>query len=192
MNSTAHATSRFRLIELPDAGGDTAARPRQAVDIPPGPWALDPGRWDEPPRPAEHTGAGPLVVEPLRHDRERLLLMAAAAGETLRINGERSAGLVCLRDRDVVQLPGGRHFRVALALRSVVGPAPPEYSTRSCPVCHQPIAGSTVWICPTCDAACHCEPGGGAGSGCLLGHECPSCRGTLVFDTPEEEGGARA
>ncbi len=192
MNSTAHASSCFRLIELPDAGGDTLARPRQALEIPPGAWALDPGHGDAPPRLAEHTGTSTLAVEALRHERERRLLIAAARGETLRINGERSAGVGCLRDRDVVQLPGGRHFRVALALRSVVGPAPPEYSTRACPVCRQPIAGSTVWICPTCDAACHCEPAGGAGSGCVLGHECPSCRGPLVFDGLEREGAARA
>ncbi len=192
MLPTAHATSRFRLIELPNAGRESAAGPKRDVEIPPGAWGLDCMAAEEPPRLAEGTTGNALVVEPLLHERERLLLMAAAAGESLRINGELSASVGCLRDRDVVQLAGGRSFRVALSLRSVVGPAPPEYSTRACPVCRQPIAGSTVWICPTCDAACHCEPAGGAGSGCLLGHECPSCRGPLVFDGLEREGDARA
>jgi hypothetical protein len=189
MPPTAHATSRFRLIEQPDACESIATGPRRAVEIPPGAWALDPGRGDEPPRLADHTGESALVVEPLRHERQRVLLMATAAGESLRINGELSVSVGCLRDRDVVQLPGGRHFRVALALRSVVGRAPPEHSTRACPVCHQPIADSTIWICPTCDAGVHCEPEGGAGSGCLLGHECPSCRGPLLFDGLDGEEG---
>jgi hypothetical protein len=193
MAPAAHASGSFVLIDettAPRVAAGRSAKVPAALEIPPGSWSLQCDPAGEPLRLAGSGERGAVLVESLRNGCERVLLLAATTGDPVRVNGARAAVLACLRDRDAVQLPGGRSARVALVLRSTVGAAPPGYSDRTCPVCHQPIGASSIWICPSCDAAVHCESE--AGSGCLLGSECPACRGPLGRDAEAAPAGEDA
>jgi hypothetical protein len=124
------------------------------------------------------------LLEPVEHENGLCLLVLATDRRPLGVNGQRSARIACLEERDVLQLPGGRTFHVALYTRCVIGPAPDSYADKPCGVCHQPVAGARVYLCSACQSAVHCdrrnpdEP-----LDCLsICSECPSCHAPLLRD----------
>ncbi len=128
---------------------------------------------------------GEVLVEPVPRGRELRLLVAAAPGTVVRVNGELDLGLASLEPGDVMQV-ADRVVHLAEHVHCVIGTAPAELAERLCPVCQKPARTDPVYLCPACGAPVHCRPDDGTGEvegrQCLLGRECPCCRSAVMTD----------
>ncbi len=128
-------------------------------------------------------GEPACAVEPVG-GREPLLLLLSAAGARVRVNGQPAPPVALLGVKDQVQVGGGPLLHVTAYHAARVGPAPEGLLGRECPVCRVPLAATTVYVCPGCGAALHCE-GEEKGPDRLecarLSSECPACRAPVVM-----------
>jgi hypothetical protein len=116
--------------------------------------------------------------------RQPQLLLLSPAGARVRINGQPAPRVALLSIKDQVQLDGGPVLHVTAYHAARVGPTPDDQLGQECPVCRAPLAATTVYVCPGCRTALHCE-GEDKGPERLecarLTSECPTCRAPVVM-----------
>jgi hypothetical protein len=124
------------------------------------------------------------LLEPVVRENVSCLLVLAPDDRPVRVNGERCARIVGLRQRDHLRLHDGRTFEVALQVQCVIGRAPDSHKDKPCGVCHEIVGQRFVYLCPSCDSALHCDRRDPHDvRDCLsLCSECPSCRAPIVRD----------
>ncbi len=128
-------------------------------------------------------GEPACAVEPVGGRTPQLLLLSPA-GARVRVNGQPAPRVALLGVKDQVQIGGGPALHVTAYHAARVGPTPEGLLGKECPVCRVPLAGTTVYVCPGCGAALHCE-GEEKGPDRLecarLSSECPACRAPVVM-----------
>src|SRR5215469_17030556 len=101
-------------------------------------------------------GAPACAVEPVGGRTPQLLLLNPA-GARVRVNGQPAPPVALLNVRDQVQLGSAPALHVTTYHAARVGPTPEGLLGKECPVCRAPLAATTVYVCPGCGAALHCE-----------------------------------
>jgi hypothetical protein len=128
-------------------------------------------------------GEPACAVEPVGGRTPQLLLLSPP-GARVRVNGQPAPRVALLNVKDQVQLGGGPTLHVTAYHAARVGPTPEGALGQECPVCRVPLAATTVYVCPGCGAALHCE-GEEKGPDRLecarLSSECPACRAPVVM-----------
>ena len=185
MVKTATANRTFHLVDTEPAGGGEV----RVLEVPEGLSRLDMGSVtggdDTIPRllpdPARGAADG-VVLEPITRHREMLLLVASEHINPIRVNGATVGRFAAVREMDVIQIgPGGRRFRVAVHVHSVIGRAPKTLAGDSCVICHCPIEDAIVYLCSVCGLAVHHDTGDGPNAkDCLLSNNCPSCQSAVL------------
>ncbi len=198
MARNASTTRSFHLVDH-QRGADTAGRPASrgsaagapaddaVLVVPDGVSRLVFGDGRRPRILSRPRRRGPVgdriecVLEPLRRGHDTSLLLLAPPGRPVRINGEHTAHVICLRQRDVIQI-GRWTLHIAVHVHAEIGLAPAEYAGHKCAVCRRDVAGTVVYLC-VCGAAIHCDRSGRkTAADCLLGTDCPVCRTPIRFD----------
>jgi hypothetical protein len=172
----------FHLI--PDALVGTGDAPRpEPIRVPAGVChlAVAEGR----PHVSDRPGPATLALEAVSaFGQDRLLAVAPARGHA-RCNGQPLPRVVLLGVRDQLQL-GDALLHVTLFHRPHVGPAPADILGRECPLCRVAlVAGTTVYVCPHCGTALHCEgedrPADERLECARLTSACPACDRPVVL-----------
>lgn len=98
------------------------------------------------------------VLETVRREQHPYLVMLGPTGQELRVNGVPAPPLVILHVRDQVQMGENYLLHLSLFRRPYIGPPAKEYTGSKCLVCRLPVAAdTTIYICPNCSGALHCE-----------------------------------
>jgi hypothetical protein len=128
-------------------------------------------------------GEAACALEPVGGREPRLLLLSPP-GARVRVNGQAAPRVALLAVKDQVQVGGGPLLHVTAYRAARVRPTPPDRLGKECPVCRAPLAVTTVYVCPGCGTAMHCE-GEEEGPDRLecarLSSECPTCRAPVVL-----------
>ena len=124
-----------------------------------------------------------LRVEPFynRHHQIRLLAWFIET-VSLTVNGVPAPRLMVLAPGDWFQWLPGLVVRVALFSRPRIGPPPPAFLGKECPVCRVPLtAGSQCYSC-LCGVVFHYEMAVEGGLQCAqMLRECPVCQRPVVL-----------
>jgi hypothetical protein len=129
--------------------------------------------------PATHRLAG--VLEPIRQDNQRFLLLVSPPGHESRVNGIPAPRAAALQIRDQIRLNEDFILHVSIYERPYVGPPQDVHMDVECPLCRIRIAAGTSGVCecPNCGAVLHCEgPEKSADERLECGRltaECPRC-----------------
>lgn len=99
-----------------------------------------------------------IVLAPVQYENQSFLVMLSPYGRAPRLNGQPAPQLALLRVRDQLQINDRFVLHVSLLNRPHLGrPREQEVGT-DCPYCRVPfVADTTVYVCPICDKAMHCE-----------------------------------
>jgi len=142
----------------------------------------------EPPRlsptPPE-SAAEAIALEPVHHHGRSWLLMRSR-GRDVRVNGLPAPRIAALRVGDQVQAGGEYALHVSVYTRPYVGPRLDEHADKTCAYCRTEFEpGSTVYVCPHCRTALHCQgdekPEGDRLTCARLVSECPKCHMPVVM-----------
>jgi hypothetical protein len=173
----------FYLI-VDDLGAESVDGPER-IGVPPGVSYLQAARAGSPRllHAAPLTGEPACVVEPVGGRQQQLLLLGPP-GACVRVNGQPAPRVALLGIKDQVQVGSGPVLHVTAYHAARVGPTPEDRLGQECPVCRVPLGATTVYVCPACRTALHCE-GEEKGADRLecarLTSECPTCRAPVVM-----------
>jgi hypothetical protein len=127
-----------------------------------------------------------LLLEGVAVGRQPYLLLLSPGQRRPRVNGQWAPRVALLNVRDQVQLPDGTVWHVTLYTGSALGRPEAEHVGKECPVCRLRLTPeTTVYVCPSCATATHCEgedrPADERLECIRLSSECPSCGGPVVL-----------
>jgi hypothetical protein len=130
--------------------------------------------------------ADAAVLEAVTVGRQPFLLMLSAGLQRPRVNGQRAPCVSLLSVRDQVQLPDGRLFHVTRYTQPAIGRPGSDHLGKECPVCRTRFGTeTTVYLCPACGTAAHCEgeekPADQRLECIRLSSECPTCGAPVVM-----------
>jgi hypothetical protein len=101
---------------------------------------------------------GAIVVDTADYAQRPYLVLLAPAVGRVRLNGARVGRLSVLHIGDVLQLDDRHVLHVSALYRPFIGPPPSELLGIECLSCRVPFsADRTVYVCPSCGAALHCD-----------------------------------
>ena len=171
----------FRLLPC---GCDAAAEGAVAVSLPPSPCAVV-AEGDAGVRvvaAAQPPLSVALLLEPVRQGSHppRLLAVATAVG-ALRVNGAAAPRVAVLREHDLVQWGPEVAFTVELVRRSVLGPPPPEFLGRDCPICRVAFAASDTTFGCACGTRLHAEASPDQLQCAQRCRVCPGCKQPVLI-----------
>jgi hypothetical protein len=171
----------YLIVDAAGPGGP------ERVGVPPGVSYLQAGEAGPPrllPRAPARGGPACAVEAVAGRQPQLLLLLLSPAGARVRVNGQPAPRAALLGIKDQVQLGGGPLLHVTAYHAARVGPTPDDRLGQECPVCRAALAATTVYVCPGCRTALHCE-GEDKGPDRLecarLTSECPTCRAPVVM-----------
>jgi hypothetical protein len=173
----------YLIVDEPGTAG--AGGPRR-LGVPGGVSYLQAGA-SGPPRllaKAPAKGEPACALEAVGGARPQLLLLSPGDAR-VRVNGQPAPPVALLGVKDQVQLGGGPLLHVTAYHAARVGPTPADQVGRECPVCRAPLAATTVYVCPGCGTALHCEvedKGPDRLECARLTSECPTCRAPVVLE----------
>ena len=126
---------------------------------------------------------GALWLELVRQHAHPLRLLAVVdAPGTLRVNGQAAPRVAVLRENDFVQWGPEVTFVVEFVRRLAVGPPPPEFVGRPCPICRVPFEADVATFGCACGTRLHCEASADRLQCAQRSRICPSCRKPLVLE----------
>ncbi len=94
----------------------------------------------------------------VQFENQSFLAMLTSGELAPRVNGQPAPPLTLLRVRDQVQVTERNVLHVSILNRPFIGRPRDEEIGTECPFCRIPFtADTTIYICPFCDKAMHCE-----------------------------------
>lgn len=132
------------------------------------------------PQPAERSGRGQLMLEPIGDGQQPQLLLIWPAGEQVFVNGKAAPQLCVLGERDQFQVGDDHVLHLAVYNRPEIGPPSADSVAKECPVCRIKFAADTrVYACVKCRTAIHLQgdetPPETRLECALMVSECPVC-----------------
>ena len=137
------------------------------------------------PTPPE-SAAEAIALEPVHHQGRSWLVMRRP-GRKIRVNGLPAPRIAALRTGDQVQASDEYLLHVSLFTRPYIGPRLDEHADKTCPYCRTEFEpGFTVYVCPHCRTALHCQgdekPADDRLVCARLVSECPKCHMPVVME----------
>jgi hypothetical protein len=98
------------------------------------------------------------LLETIRRDQRRQLMLYPTQHHCLRLNGFPTGPLAVLREGDVLQWSPDVLFQVAIYNRPQIGAPSEPLIGKACPVCTVPFTAETrIYVCSHCGAGLHHE-----------------------------------
>ena len=165
--------------------GDAGPEGPQRVGVPPGVSYLYANAAGRPRLLAEAPAKGePACAVEAVTGRQPQLLLLSPPGARVRVNGQPAPRVALLSIKEQVQLGSGPALHVTAYHAARVRPTPDDRLGQECPVCRAPLAATTVYVCPDCRTALHCEAedkGPDRLECARLTSECPTCLAPVVM-----------